>query len=212
VPWGDASGPPGAFTLVAVKRQDMADLDLAAEEVPRRRRRLLWLLGGVALVAGSVGVAFTTADDLAKPDRKTTKQAGAAKIFALEEVRRGRPTVRLLDYQGKPVVLNFFGSWCPPCLREMPDFQAVADRYKGRVAFVGVTVSDTRPQAEEVLRRTGVTYPAAFDPENKVALAYGLTGMPTTVFISPKGELLERAQGEINEPQLEKILERLYFS
>jgi thiol-disulfide isomerase/thioredoxin len=195
-----------------VKRQDLAELDLAQEDAPRRRRRLLWLLGAVVLVGGSVGVAFATADDLAKPDRKTMKLAGAAKIFSLEDVRPGRPAVRLLDFQGKPVVLNFFGSWCPPCLREMPDFQAVAQRYKGRVAFVGVTFSDTRPQAEAVLRRTGVTYPAAFDPENKVALAYGLTGMPTTVFISPEGKLLERAQGELNEPQLKKILDRLYFS
>jgi thiol-disulfide isomerase/thioredoxin len=195
-----------------VKRQDLADMDLASEDVPRRRHRLLWLLGGLVLVGVSVAAAFTSSDDLAKPDAKTTKQAGSAKIFSLEDVRPGHPGVRLLDFQGKPVVLNFFGSWCGPCLREMPDFQAVSERYKGRVAFIGVTVTDTRPNAEEVLKRTGVTYPAAFDPENKVALAYGVTGMPTTVFISPQGKLVERAQGEINEPQLEKILERLFFS
>lgn len=187
-------------------------MDPVPEPVPRRRRRHLWLVGALLLVAGSVGVAFATSDDLAKPDRKTTKLAGAAKIFSLEDVRPGHPPVRLLDFQGKPVVLNFFGSWCSPCLREMPDFQAVSEKYKGKVAFIGVTFSDTRPQAEEVLRRTGVTYPAAFDPENKVALAYALTGMPTTLFISPKGELLERAQGELNERQLQTILERLYFS
>ena len=187
-------------------------MDPIPEIVPHRRRRPLWLVGGLALVAVSVVAAFATTDDLAEPDRKTVKEAGTAKIFSLEEVRAGRPPVRLLDFQGKPVVLNFFGSWCSPCLREMPDFQAVAERYEGRVAFVGVTVSDTRPGAEEVLERTGVTYPAAFDPENKVALAYGVTGMPTTVFISADGKLLERAQGELNERQLEKILERLYFS
>jgi len=187
-------------------------MDLASEDIPGRRRRLLWWLGAVALVAGSVGVAFATSDDLAKPDPKPVKQAGAAKIFSLEDVRPGRPDVRLLDFQGKPVVLNFFGSWCSPCLREMPDFQAVFERYKGKVAFIGVTVTDTRPNAEAVLERTGVTYPAAFDPENKVAIAYGVTGMPTTVFISPQGKLVERAQGEINEPQLENILERLFFS
>jgi thiol-disulfide isomerase/thioredoxin len=195
-----------------VKTQDLPELDLAQEEAPRRRRRLLWLLGALVLIVGGWKVTSAVSDDLAKSDRKTVKLAGAAKIFSLEDVRPGHPPVRLLDFQGKPVVLNFFGSWCPPCLREMPDFQAVAQRYKGKVAFVGVTVSDTRPQAEAVLRRTGVTYPAAFDPESKVALAYGLTGMPTTLFISPKGKLLERAQGELNEPQLEKVLERLYFS
>ena len=201
-----------ALRWVPVKQQDPTDLAAVADDEPRRRRRLLWLVGAVVLVAGSVWGAFATADDLAKSDEKTVKLAGAAKIFSLEEVRPGRAPVRLLDFQGKPVVLNFFGSWCAPCLREMPDFQAVSQRYHGKVAFVGVTFSDTRPQAEEVLERTGVTYPAGFDPENKVAMAYGLRRMPTTVFISPKGTLLERAEGELNEPQLEKILERLYFS
>lgn len=195
-----------------MRTKDLADLDPVAEAIPGRRRRLAWLLGAVALVAGSVGVAFSTSDNLAEPDRDTIELTGAARIFSLEDVRPGHPPVRLLDFQGQPVVLNFFGSWCPPCLREMPEFQAVAERYEGRVAFIGVTFQDTRAQAEEVLRRTGVTYPAAFDPENKVALAYGLTGMPTTVFISPDGQLLEMAKGELNEVQLENILERLYFS
>lgn len=180
------------------------------EPVPHRRRRLLWWLGAVVLVAGSVGVAFATSDELSKSDRKTAPLAGAAKTFNLDDVRPDHPNVRLLDFRGQPVVINFFGSWCPPCLREMPDFQAVSERHKGKVAFIGVTVSDTRPAAEDVLKETGVTYPAAFDPENKVALAYGVTGMPTTVFISAKGELLQRASGELSEPQLESILERLY--
>ncbi len=199
---------------MALRRQHLTHLDPVPEpEPPRSRRRLLLPLGALVLVAVSVGVAFATADDLAKPDKKTVKLAGAAKIFSLEDVRPGHPPVRLLDFQGKPVVLNFFGSWCSPCLREMPDFQAVSERYHGRVAFVGVTVSDQqRSDAEDVVKRTGVTYPAGFDPENKVALAYGLTGMPTTVFISPEGEVLERAEGELTEPQLEKILERLFFA
>lgn len=194
-----------------MKDRNQAELDPMVEAAPRHRRRLMWLLGAAALVAGSVGVAFATGDDLAQPDRDTIELTGPARIFSLDDVRPGRPPVRLLDFRGQPVVLNFFGSWCPPCLREMPDFQAVAERYEGRVAFIGVTFQDTRAQAEAVLRRTGVTYPAAFDPENKVALAYGLTGMPTTVFISPEGQLLEQAQGELNERQLTAILERLYF-
>lgn len=194
-----------------MKDKDLAELDPVVEVAPGRRRRLVWLLGALTLVAGSVGVAFTTSDELAEPARDTIELSGAARIFSLEDVRPERPPVRLLDFRGQPVVLNFFGSWCPPCLREMPEFQAVAERYEGRVAFVGVTFQDTRSEARAVLRDTGVTYPAAFDPENKVALAYGLTGMPTTVFISPEGQLLEMAKGELSEIQLENILERLYF-
>jgi thiol-disulfide isomerase/thioredoxin len=182
-------------------------------EPPERRRRPLryWVLGAALLVAASVAVVVTTQETFSQPP-DTVKLSGGAKIFRLEEVREGRKPVALLDFQGKPVVLNFFGSWCPPCLRELPDLQAVSERYGGRVAFVGVTFNDTRPGARDVLRRSGVTYPAGFDPENKVALAYGLRRMPTTVFISPEGRLLERAERELSEQQLESIIERLYFS
>lgn len=198
--------------LPAVANRKRPEADLAEPVDPRPRRRLRWwVLGAVVLLVASIGVALATSRTLSQPPG-TVKLSGGAKIFRLEEVRKGRPDVALLDFQGKPVVLNFFGSWCPPCLRELPDIQAVSERYEGRVAFVGVTFNDTRPGAREALRRAGVTYPAGFDPENRVALAYGLRAMPTTVFISPQGKLLERAEKELNERQLESIIERLFFS
>lgn len=165
----------------------------------------------MVLIAGSVGVAFATSDRLSRSP-KTVKLAGAAPIFRLEEVRKGRPAVRLSQFKGRPVVINFFGSWCPPCLRELPDFQAVSERYKGKVVFIGVTNNDTRPGAVRVLERSGVTYRAAFDAKGEVAFDYALRAMPTTVFVSPKGKLLERAERALSEQQLETIIERLFFS
>ena len=192
--------------------RDLPEADLAdAEPLRRRRARLSWVVAAAVLLAGSVGVALVTSQSLSKsPD--TVKLAGNAKTFRLDDVRPGEPPVRLLDFRGKPVVLNFFGSWCPPCLRELPDLQAVSERYRGKVAFIGVTFNDTRPGAQEVLRKAGVTYPAGFDPDNEVALRYALRGMPTTVFISADGKLLERAEKELTEPQLDSIIERLFFS
>jgi len=188
------------------------DLAETAPADPRRRRRsrLWWSLFAALLIAGSVGVALATSESLSESP-ETVKLTGNAKTFRLEEVRADRGEVSMLAFRGRPVVLNFFGSWCPPCLRELPDLQAVAEHYDGDVAFVGVTFNDTRPRARKVLADAGVTYPAAYDPENKVALAYAIEKMPTTVFISAEGRLLARRDGAITEPQLRETIDRLFF-
>jgi thiol-disulfide isomerase/thioredoxin len=189
--------------------------DLTEPVVPgrpgRRRRHLLWwALGALVLLGAAVGVGLTTSDSLQKPTG-TIKLTGGAALFTLDDVRPGRPPVSLESLRGKPVVLNFFGSWCAPCLRELPGFEAVSGRFRGKVAFVGVTFNDTRTGAQQALARAGVTYPAGWDPANGVALDYGLARMPTTVFISPKGELVERKDGEFSEVQLEATIKRLFF-
>ena len=191
-------------------RQDPTDLTEPVEARPRRRRLGWWAAGALALTVTSVAVAIATSESLEKTPG-TIKLAGGAKLFVLDDVRPGHPAVDLSKLAGKPVVLNFFGSWCPPCIRELPGFQAVSQRFKGRVAFVGVTFNDHRDGARSVLERSGVTYPAAYDPRNDVALDYGLTKMPTTVFIAPDGSLVERRDGEFSEVQLEATINRLFF-
>ncbi len=192
-------------------RQDPTDLAEPVEPRPRRRRLGWWTAGAVVLTVASVAVAIATSESLEKTPG-TIKLTGGAKLFVLEDVRPGQPAVDLSKLAGKPVVLNFFGSWCPPCIRELPGFQAVSQRFKGKVAFVGVTFNDNRDGARDVLERSGVTFPAGYDPRNDVALDYGLVKMPTTVFISPEGNLVERRDGEFSEVQLEATINRLFFS
>ncbi|MGH8998281.1 MAG: TlpA family protein disulfide reductase [Acidimicrobiia bacterium] len=186
-------------------------VDLAEPGRSRRRSPLWWLLGALVFIGAAVGVAMATDRALSDTDEADTiALRGDAPSFELTEVRRGRPDVRLSDFAGKPVVVNFFGSWCAPCLREMPEFQAVYERYGGEVAFVGIAVNDTRPGARQVLSDTGVTYPAGFDGTGDVVIDYAIRRMPTTVFISPEGDLVERAETTLSEQQLEAIVERLF--
>jgi cytochrome c biogenesis protein CcmG/thiol:disulfide interchange protein DsbE len=168
-------------------------------------------VAGVALVGASVGVAVTTDDSLGKVPG-TLRLEGAAKAFTLDDVRAGRPPVALEALRGKPVVLNFFASWCGPCVREMPALQAMSERYRGKAHFVGVTFNDRREAAKDVIERTGVNYPAAFDPESNVAVDYVVRVMPTTFFIGPDGNLVERKDGEISELQLRTVIDRLIGS
>jgi cytochrome c biogenesis protein CcmG/thiol:disulfide interchange protein DsbE len=164
--------------------------------------------GLVAIVAATVAASrLVQQADLPAAGVKTK---GPAAFFQLENVRPGEAPVSLAAFRGTPVVLNFWASWCVPCRREMPFFAAVSEQHKGRVAFVGVNHQDQRPPALDLLAETGVPYPSGFDPRGAVAAAYGLFGMPTTVFISTQGEVLERRTGEMSRRELEETIRRLF--
>lgn len=172
----------------------------------RRRRRLV--VG--AVVVGVTAVAAVAASQGGLPSAPAVKGQGSAPAFELDNVRPGEAPVSLAAARGKPVVLNFWASWCVPCRREMPSFQAVHESTKERVTFLGVNNQDQRDPALSLLAETGVRYASGFDPAGEVALAYGLYGMPTTVFISADGQLLERKTGEIRRDELEATIDRLF--
>jgi cytochrome c biogenesis protein CcmG, thiol:disulfide interchange protein DsbE len=188
---------------------DVPDLLDVEPVVARRRRWLWWLATAVVLVVVAIGVSHATGDNLSKVPG-TIRLTGAAKTFTLEDVRPGRPPVSLEALRGKPVVLNFFASWCPPCVRELPGLQAVSERYKGRVVFLGVTFNDRRPEAKALLEHAGVTYPAGFDAKSDLAYDYGIAGMPTTVFIDRDGNRVAQRTGELTDVQLEKAIDKLF--
>lgn len=176
-------------------------------QAPRSRRPLV-----LALVALTAAVVLAAGIGAARSGRSgpTSKAWGEAPNFSLPSVREGEPAVSLERFRGRPVVLNFFASWCAPCQRELPAFDRAAERYEGRVAFVGVTFNDDQRSARDMLDKTGVRYPAGFDPKSEVAVDYGLRGMPTTYFVSADGKLLERAERELTEGQLADVLRRLF--
>ena len=192
------------------RRPDVPDLIEPEVPGPRGRRRAWWLLAGVVLVAAAVGVAITTDDSLGKVPGTTRLSGEPAKPFSLDDVRADRPPVTLEALRGRPVVLNFFASWCGPCIREMPALQAMSERYRDKIHFVGMTFNDRRDAARGVLERTGASYPAAFDPRSDVAYDYAVRVMPTTFFIGADGNLMERKDGEMSEVQLRTLIERLF--
>jgi thiol-disulfide isomerase/thioredoxin len=104
------------------------------------------------------------------------------------------------------VVVNFWASWCVPCRKELPTFAAVAQRLGSQVAFLGVNHQDQRRGALDLQEQMSVPYPSGYDPAGGVHAAYGLVGMPATVFISPDGRILKRRTGELSRAELERII------
>jgi thiol-disulfide isomerase/thioredoxin len=122
----------------------------------------------------------------------------------LPGLRGGR--VRLASLRGRPVVLNFWASWCPPCLAEMPELERAHRRLGDRVAFLGVNQRDQARAAEELARSTGVTYPLAVDVAGRAFDAFGGLGMPTTVLIGADGTVADIVAGQLDQALL---LERI---
>ncbi|MFN2388512.1 MAG: TlpA family protein disulfide reductase [Actinomycetota bacterium] len=125
--------------------------------------------------------------------------------MALTDFAGGRFTLE--SYRGRPMVVNFWASWCPSCAAEMPAFEQVHQRFDGTVEFLGVNHSDRRSSAEELARSTGVTYRLAEDPRGQLFTALSGTGMPTTAFIAADGDISEVVAGQLNEEQLTSLIQ-----
>lgn len=186
----------------------LTDADEAPKTRGGRRKRVIVL---VALaVVGVAVVAAASLAQLANDSPLVIEGKGPAKPFTLENVVKGEPDISLARYRGQPVVVNFWASWCVPCRREMPGFQAVHQQLGDRVAFIGVNHQDDRAGALDLMAETGVRYPSGYDPKGAVAADYGFVGLPTTLFISAEGRLLERRSGEIGRADLTRTIERLF--
>ena len=98
--------------------------------------------------------------------------------------------VQLSDFRGQPVVINFWASWCAPCRAEAPTLEETHQRYADRgVVILGINLWDSEEAAAEFRKVFGQTYPSGPDPNGKIAIEYGVSGIPETFFITPDGNV-----------------------
>jgi cytochrome c biogenesis protein CcmG/thiol:disulfide interchange protein DsbE len=115
--------------------------------------------------------------------------------------------VDLAALRGRPVVVNFWATWCDPCVREFPLLrQAAATHRPDRLAVVGVLSGDTPAAARPFVRRHGATWPIALDPNTTTATAWGAIGLPHTWFIRADGTLASHQLGELTQASLDRQL------
>lgn len=122
--------------------------------------------------------------------------------------------VNLTDFFGKPIIVNFWASWCGPCKMEMPDFNEAYQTYKDDITFLMVNMTDgsreTVEKASTFIEESGYIFPVYYDTEYSAAITYSVSSLPTTYFIDADGYLIAHARGAIDGATLQKGIDMIY--
>jgi cytochrome c biogenesis protein CcmG/thiol:disulfide interchange protein DsbE len=121
--------------------------------------------------------------------------------FVLRALDTGE-RVSLEDLKGRPVVINFWASWCGPCRQEHPVLEWGAREYGAQAVFLGVVFEDTEDNARQFLQQYGASFPQLVDPRSRMAVDYGVAGVPETYFIDPQGNIRGKHVGPIDPQSL----------
>jgi cytochrome c biogenesis protein CcmG/thiol:disulfide interchange protein DsbE len=176
-------------------------------EVSPRSARLVALVVGVAmlsLLALMVWGIGKRAQGTVGNVPVASRPAPAFSIPLLDGKPFDLPAAR-----GKPVLINFWASWCIPCEDEAAVLEQASRQYRDRITFIGVNVQDTEPNAREFLRRFGVTYPNGMDTSGAIAVDYGMSGVPESYFVDRDGQLVKKWQGPLDADRLRAYLDEL---
>ena len=123
--------------------------------------------------------------------------------------------VQLSDFAGRPVIVNFWASWCGPCQNEMPDFEQAYADYGDEIEFVMLNATygrETMDSARSFLEESGYTFPVYYDTDADAAAAIGVTAFPTTLFIGPDGTLTAYAISMLDAETLQRGIDMLLDS
>jgi cytochrome c biogenesis protein CcmG/thiol:disulfide interchange protein DsbE len=160
------------------------------------------LLGRAGEDSGAGPVAPPTSASTAVQTYPAGTPAKALRLPGLDG-----PEVDLAALRGRPVVVNFWATWCQPCVREFPLLRAAAAAHKADgLAVVGVLTSDRPGPARDFVRAQRATWPVALDPEATTATAWGAVGLPHTWFVRPDGTLASHQLGELSKASLDRQL------
>ncbi|WP_059106034.1 thiol-disulfide oxidoreductase ResA [Shouchella shacheensis] len=170
-----------------------------------KKRRSLIRFSILAAVALAIGYTFY-ANFIA--DHSVARAGQEAKDFVLHDREESR--LQLSEMEGKGVMLNFWGTWCEPCKREMPYMEELYEDYQDQgVELVAVNVDETELTVDAFANRYDLTFPIVIDEDRKVTDAYGISPLPTTILIDETGEIIDVHTGGMTKDMVEGFFERL---
>ena len=189
----------------------------------KKKNLILIVLAFILLIAGASVLYNKLGTDMA-PEQLAVAETVPPEVVGTDPSRIAAPDftvydgegnpVKLSDYFGKPIILNFWASWCGPCKMEMPDFHAKSKDLEGEVHFLMVNMTDggreTVETAAAFIEEQGYTFPVFFDTSSEAAYTSGVYSLPTTYFIDADGYAVTMASGAINAETLQRGIDMIY--
>ena len=196
------------------------------EKTYKLLKLLIWVLAFAVVIAGASllynrlsgevrvsGIATTpqATEYTGEAVSETEEQPSLAPDFTVYDLEGNAH--KLSDFQGKPVLLNFWASWCGPCQMEMPDFQDFYEKFGEEVHFVIVNLTDgqqeTVESASAFIAEKGYTFPVYYDTDIDAAMKYGVSAVPVSYFIDAAGRFVAWAQGAMSADMLQQGMDML---
>lgn len=193
------------------------------EKTYKMLKLLIWVLLFAVLIAGAyvlynrlssrvdMGGLATTPEIVEEATGAVEGEPQQMPDFTVYDI--GGNPVKLSDFRGKPVLLNFWASWCGPCVMEMPEFQNFYESYGEQVHFVIVNLTDgyqeTVESASGFIAEQGYTFPVYYDTDIDAAMKYGVSAVPVSYFIDGEGNLAAWQQGMLSAELLQQGMDLL---
>ncbi len=204
-----------ALAQVGLRRADLSDRVSRLIQVEKALNQLAAQKGNLdawlsqARASAEIGVyrslVATAPTPAVSPSEIVPNPQNTTPDFTLVQLK-GDP-LTLSSFRGKPVLINFWATWCPPCRRELPALQAAYTAYQGKIGFIAVNVKEDAATVAALVDELGLTFPIALDPDGQVSdVAYEVRGIPTTIFVDAFGVVAARHVGPLDETTIENYL------
>lgn len=169
----------------------------------KRKTVQVFILVSVFII-GAIAISQTFLETDNKP-----KIGGEPPAFELADLNGN--VHKLSDYKGKPVIINFWGTFCPPCVKEMPEFQRQYEKWRGEgLEVLAINLSEDELTIRNFLRSFGLDYTILRDRNRVIEKRFGVKAYPTTYFVKADGTIMEIYVGGMSENEINERVERLF--
>ena len=186
---------------------DVEPTPVVVADAPVGGRRLS-LVAAAVLAVIVVALVAILATRPPSSERRTASPLLGKVAPAVKGATLAGGAVDIDDYRGRWVFVNFFASWCTPCRLEHPELNAFDQehRTKGDAVLVSVTYDNSRSDAQAFFAQRGGTWPVVDDPQDAIAVTYGVAQVPETFVVSPDGVVVEHFAGGVTQARLDKVI------
>ena len=151
----------------------------------------------------------TSTSIIAKAEAAEITQGVTAPDFTFTDLATGK-VMNLSDLRDKPVYLNFWATWCPPCVRELPHIQTKYEQYKDKIHFLAISLDGDQAAPAAFIPSKGYTFPVGYGNEREISRAYNVEAIPLSFIIDTKGVIKAKTMGSMDEADLERFLQNAF--